>query len=237
MIFDLDARPSDSPFVERVWRAHTNRPGTFLSIAAHHWEMVVTRYEGKLTLTVRGPETKATPIDSSIYGEWVGIVFKSGAFMPNLPPGKLIDVGIDLPAAGRKSFCLNGSTWEFPNYEIADAFVECLVRRGILIRDPIVDAVLRGQQNNLSPRSIQRRFLYATGLTQGSLYQIERARIATLLLRQDVPILDVVEQAGYADQPHLTRALKRWIGKTPAELIRKKELVELSLLFKTGFFP
>jgi AraC-like DNA-binding protein len=33
-----------------------------------------------------------------------------------------------------------------------------------------------------------------------------------------VSIGDVVYQAGYADQPHLTRSLKRFIGYTPAQL-------------------
>jgi AraC-like DNA-binding protein len=30
-----------------------------------------------------------------------------------------------------------------------------------------------------------------------------------------------VYQVGYFDQPHLTRALKRWVGYTPAQLARE----------------
>jgi AraC-like DNA-binding protein len=52
-------------------------------------------------------------------------------------------------------------------------------------------------------------------------YQIERAKRAVALLAQGVPILDAVEHAGYSDQPHLTRSLKRFFGKTPAQLLRK----------------
>jgi hypothetical protein len=59
MIFTFDERPSDSPFVERIWRAHNERGGPFSSIAMSHWEMVVTKYKGQTTLTVRGPETPA----------------------------------------------------------------------------------------------------------------------------------------------------------------------------------
>jgi len=76
----------------------------------------------------------------------------------------------------------------------------------------------------------------ATGLTQGSIRQIERARYATRLLQGGVPILDTVELAGYADQAHLTRALKYLIGKTPIHIIRKSEPEQLSLLFKTEPF-
>lgn len=61
----------------------------------------------------------------------------------------------------------------------------------------------------------------ATGLTQSAILQIECARRAMNLLQQGLSLLDTVEQAGYADQPHLTRSLKRFIGQTPAQLITK----------------
>jgi hypothetical protein len=41
-IFDED-RPSDSPFVERIWRAHSEGASPFLSIAENRSELVVTR--------------------------------------------------------------------------------------------------------------------------------------------------------------------------------------------------
>src|SRR5437763_16155343 len=53
IIFDED-RPSDSPFVERVWRCHSEGAAPFLSIAASRCELVVSRLHGKVTLTVRG---------------------------------------------------------------------------------------------------------------------------------------------------------------------------------------
>jgi hypothetical protein len=53
MIFTFDERPSDSPFVERIWRTQSERTGVFSSLAASHWEMVVTRHNGKTTLDVR----------------------------------------------------------------------------------------------------------------------------------------------------------------------------------------
>jgi methylphosphotriester-DNA--protein-cysteine methyltransferase len=64
--------------------------------------------------------------------------------------------------------------------------------------------------------------------------QIERARYATTLLQQGVPILDVVYEAGYFDQPHLTRALKYFIGQTPAQILDRSKDVQLSFLYKTA---
>ncbi len=237
MIFTFEERPSDSSFVERIWRTQSERAGAFSSLAASHWEMVVTRHNGKTTLTVRGPETEATPVYCSIVGaEFFGIIFKLGTVMPYLPASTLIDGDVDLPEATSKSFWLNGSAWQFPGYDNADTFVDWLVREDLLVRDPIVDAVLQNQPQALSPRSIQRRFLRATGLTQGSIRQIERARYATTLLQQGVSILNTVDQAGYADQAHLTRSLKYFIGRTPAQIIRKDSPEQMSFLFKTAPF-
>ena len=236
MIFSFEERPSDSSFVERIWRTQSERAGAFTSLAASHWEMVVTRHNGKISLTVRGPETKATAAYCSVQAEWFGIIFKFGTFMPDLLASDLVDGALDLPEAASKSFWLNGSAWQFPDYDNADTFVARLVRAGLLVHDPIVDAVLQGQVQTLSPRSIQRRFLRTTGLTQGSIRQIERARYATTLLQQGVSILDTVNQAGYADQAHLTRSLKHLIGKTPTQIIRKTDPEQMSLLFKTAPF-
>lgn len=237
MIFNIEERLSDSPFVERIWRTQTEHPGTLNSIAASHWEMVMMKYQGKATMTVRGPETKATSIPVTIVGaEFFGIIFKHGTVMPYLPSGTLVDGAVDLPDASSKSFWLNGSAWQFPDYENADTFVGRLVRKEMLVHDPIVDSALRGESQELSMRSIQRRFLQTTGLTHGSIRQIERARYATTLLNGGASIFDTVHKAGYADQPHLTRALKRFIGKTPAQIINKTESEQMSLLFKTEPF-
>src|SRR5258708_26842145 len=221
IIFD-EERPSDSPFVERIWRSHSERGGSFLSIAESRWEMVVTRGHSKITLTVRGPETKATPFgDCPADGEWLGIRFKLGTVLPHLPASTLVDATVTLPLATSTSFWLHGSAWQFPDYDNADTFVDRLVREGLLVREPVVGAALQGQLKDLSLRSVQRRFLQAAGVTHSAARQIERARYATLLLQQGISILDTIEEPGYFDQPHLTRSLKYYIGLTPAQLIRQ----------------
>jgi AraC-like DNA-binding protein len=235
MFIFFEDRPSDSPVVERIWRCHSERAGTFHSLAASHWEMVVTRHLGKAYLTVRGPETKATTADCPAEGEWVAIRFKLGTFMPLLPARTLRDRrDVTLPEATSRSFWLNGSAWEYPNYENAETFVSRLVCAGMIARDLPVEAVLEGQRPELSLRSAQRHFLQATGVTHSTIRQIERARYATNLLKQGVSILDTVHQAGYFDQAHLTRSLKYFTGQTPAQIIRSE--TQLSFLYKTSFF-
>lgn len=238
MLFEFDERCSDAPFVERIWYAQSMGSGTFLSVAASQWEMVFSRYQGSTTVTVRGPETKAVPVHfDQADAEFFGIVFKLGTTLYPWPVSTLVDREVDLPEASGKSFWLHGSAMQFPDYENADTFIKQLAREDLLTHDPIVASVLEGQPQQLSPRSVQRRFLHATGLTQGFVRQIERARYATVLLQQGVSIFDTVQQTGYADQPHLTRSLKRLVGKTPAEIVRKTEPEQMSLLFKTEPLP
>src|SRR5262249_7198631 len=73
-------RCSDHPFVEKVWRFHSERADSFLSVAANNFEIAITRLEGKSFVTLRGPETRATTMDCPAEGEWVCIRFKVGAF-------------------------------------------------------------------------------------------------------------------------------------------------------------
>src|SRR5215471_5503475 len=56
-------RVSDHPFLEKVWRCHSERADTLLSIAANNFEMVVTRLRGKSSITLRGPETAASLVE------------------------------------------------------------------------------------------------------------------------------------------------------------------------------
>ncbi|MBO0783760.1 MAG: helix-turn-helix transcriptional regulator [Ktedonobacteraceae bacterium] len=229
-------RPSDSPYVERVWSSYSQGCGMFTSIAATHWMMVVTRLQGKITLDIQGPETKATQVYCPADGEWTGILFKFGTCMPLFPTSTLVDGGVTLPLATRQSFWLHGSGWQFPSYENAETFVDWLVRGGLLVAEPAIESVLRGQPNTLSARSLQRRFLTATGMSHTAARLIERARLATILLQQGLSIQDVVYQAGYFDQSHLIRELKRFIGWTPAQIKERNQSGQLSFLYNTDLF-
>jgi hypothetical protein len=205
-------------------------------VAASHFEMAVTRHGTKTFLTLRGPETKATSADCPADGEWLGIRFKLGTFIPALLPGNLLDRrDVTLPGASKHAFWLNGSAWEYPEFENADVFVARLVRKGVIARDAIVDDVRHNHPQTLSLRSTQRHFLRATGMTHSTWRQIERARHATNLLKEGVSILDTVDQAGYFDQSHLTRSLTLRIGQTPAEIVRGHR--QLSFLYKTTTPP
>ena len=213
-------RLSDSPFVQTIWHTQATSDGSNVVVADSSWDMLVFRREGKLQLSVWGAMTQAQAIPHDEGSECLGIRFKLGTAMPHLQTNDLLDAGIALPEAASQSFWLSGSAWQFPDYENVDTFVARLVREGLLVRDPVVDVVLQGQTDAVSLRSLQRHFVQTTGLTYKAIQQIERAQQAAALLGQGLSILDTSDQLGYFDQSHLTNSLKRFVGQTPAQILR-----------------
>ena len=236
MFITFEDRPSDSPFIERVWRCHSTGCGRFLSVAEGHLELVVTRLAGLTTVTLRGPETRASTLNCPPNGQWAAVRFRLGVYMPQLPTHVLMDHrDVNLPVAADGSFWFDDSSWELPDFDNAEEFVDRLARRRVIAQDPAVEAVLLGDHQALTTRSVQRHFRHATGLTHGRYRQIERARYATNLLRAGTPILEVVHEAGYFDQAHLSRSLRGLIGQTPASILRQE--AQLSFLYKTRLEP
>ncbi|SIN36807.1 helix-turn-helix domain-containing protein [Micromonospora cremea] len=234
----VEQRPSDSPYVERIYRAGEVTgplPARMRSVANSNWEFVVWHDRGETNVAVRGPETMPTVLDLAPGdGETFGIIFKHGAFLAPMPVSALVDTAVSSPHTTARMFVLQGDEWQLPTYDNADAFVDRLVRAGLLVRDPLVTDVLRGDTTTLvTPRSVQRRVVVATGLTQGTIRQIERARKAAILLIQGAAAIEVVQQVGYHDQPHMARSLTRFLGRTATQLRRPDANEVLSLLYKT----
>lgn len=220
MIVTLAERLADSPYLEAVSHGITTEEGSTIRPAESRWHMVLTRHEGITQLLVVGPLTTSGVVSWGEGGEILWIRFKLGVFMPHLPHQEFIDAEKSLPGATSQRFWLKGAAWQFPDYENVDTFVEKLVKEEILAYDPLVNNVLQNQAQPLAERTVRHRFLQATGLTQNNVRQIERAQQAAMMLKQGVPILDTVYELGYFDQPHMTRALKQWVGYTPAQLYR-----------------
>jgi hypothetical protein len=228
----FEQRLSDSPYIERVWRSHSSSGGSFYSMAEPNLELVIARLNGNAQVIVRGPVTKASVVDCPAGGEWLGIRFRLGTHLLGLPTADLRDhQSLVLPNEVGGGFWLERSWWELPTYENAEVCVAALAAAGIIKRDRLVETVLDGGGPHASLRSVQRRFLWSTGLTREAFRQIERARHAAYLLQNGAGILDVVDQAGYFDQPHLSRALRRLIGPTPGDVARGQ--AQLSFLYKT----
>lgn len=228
-----EARLPESPYLEAIWYGHTTGDGSTIRPAENHWHLVLVRHQGQLRAVVTGPWTAAGITSWGHDAEILWLKFKPGTFMPHLPVKTLLNRETTLPSASSRAFWLHGSAWPVPDFEDADTFVERLVRAELLVHDPAVSAALRDEPGSLSPRTLRHRFLHATGLSKASIRQIERAQRAEALLRQGVPIADTVYAAGYFDQPHLTRALKRLVGYTPAQLVKPPSSAAVAISYKT----
>lgn len=216
----VEERGSDSPYIETVTRGWTISDGAVIRPAETHWHMVFVKANGARHPIVVGALTTAGRVSWQEGAEILWIKFKLGTFMPHLPIKTCLDVETMLPTAAGVSFWLKGSAWQFPDFDNVETFVGRLAREDLLVCDPLVNAVLQDQTQDLAARTVRHRFLQATGLTQSHIRQVDRAKQAARLLQQGVSIPDATFELGYFDQPHLTRSLKEFIGYTPAQILR-----------------
>lgn len=240
MGLEIEDRASDSPYVERVWRSRSFAVDRMMAVANPYTELVFWGHPGRIRVAVQGPETRASlaPVPPDAW--FFGITFSLGTALRQLPARLLLDGGVELPEVTDRRFELAGSHWFRPGFDNAEGFVERLVREGVLDRDPVVAAAVDDHGENRLPfslRTVQRRFVATTGLAPTAVRQILRARQAAMLIMDGVPPVEVVHTLGYFDQPHLTRSLARYVGRTARQLRRADPAEPLSLLYKTVIPP
>jgi len=214
-------RGSDSPYVERITHVSYGSKVDDVTTPDGCWDIVVMRHAGRLAILRTGVITAPVSLGYDPGDEYISISFRPGVFMPRTPGVEMVDRAHFLPTPSKRSFWLEGSALEIPTFENAEGLADRLVRGGIIVRDDIVDGLVTGRPKAATERSVQRHFLRALGLTSKGLAQIQRACRAVDLLQQGRAPADVAVDLGYADQPHMTRSLKRLMGRTPGEIARR----------------
>ncbi|MDO6445119.1 helix-turn-helix domain-containing protein [Colwellia sp. 1_MG-2023] len=85
-----------------------------------------------------------------------------------------------------------------------------------------------GSQLNCSQRTIERNFSRVTGLTLKQCQSMNRFEevLSRLYQLENQPVnwLDIVDEFGFSDQPHLINYIKNIIGKTPNEYLKKRDI-------------
>jgi AraC-like DNA-binding protein len=224
----FEGRESDSPYIEKIWRGRVEEDYMPVCPADVRWNLLFTRYQGQTKVSAEGPTTQSVTKHNFASAEFLVIKFRLGIYMPSLPVGDLLNGDQFLPLASSQTFWLQGSSWQFPDFENAETFVARMMREGLLSVEPVVSEVLKELPQEISSRTVRRRFLHSTGLTHKAIQQIERAQQAAALLGQGMSIADATYELGYSDQPHLTRSLKRFLGQTPSQVARDNLAASLS---------
>ncbi|GAA1852133.1 helix-turn-helix domain-containing protein [Asanoa iriomotensis] len=188
------------------------------SVAAVSWGLVFHQQAGRAYASITGPETRTSTAPVPEGATFVGVDFAVGTSLRAVPTPDLVDGGAVLPDTTHRAFWLDGSRWETPRPDDVEALVARLVRAGAVVRDPLVTDVRRGYRPDVSARTLERRFRTATGMTQGAVRQIERARDAATLLAAGTPVADVLSKLDYFDEPHLIRGLRRYVGRSVRQL-------------------
>ncbi|MFI7021941.1 helix-turn-helix domain-containing protein [Micromonospora sp. NPDC049900] len=212
------SRSSDSPWVSSVWTSRSTQVSQMTSVACETWGLVFWESRGVPFAAVVGPEDRAGSAPVPPDARFVGVQFAVGTVLRVAPPSTLRNSGIELPDTTSGRFWLDGERWHTPRVDDVEALVARLVRSGVIVRDPLVRAVLEGRLPATASRTVERRFRAATGLTRGTVAQIGRVRAAAELLSAGTQVSSVVDRLGYYDEPHLARALRRYVGRTAGQL-------------------
>ncbi|MEV0645492.1 helix-turn-helix domain-containing protein [Phytomonospora sp. NPDC050363] len=212
------SRSSDSPWIDAVWTCASDRVTEMTSVASPTWGLVFWAQRGEYFAAVTGPESRCGNAPVPEGASFVGIQFAVGTSLRAVAAPSLVDGGILLPDVTGRGFRLDGGRWETPGPDDAEALVGRLVRDGTVLRDPLVTELLRGGRPPGTDRTLERRFRASTGLTQGAVRQIGRARAAAARLASGEAASEVVGGLGFYDEPHLARALRRYVGRTARQL-------------------
>ncbi|HEX2998497.1 MAG TPA: helix-turn-helix transcriptional regulator [Anaerolineales bacterium] len=213
----LTVRQADSTFVETVTHWTIGSEGGTLAAPDGCWDLVVLKQHGQTNVLLTGQTTRTVSLPFVPGDEIMTISFKASAFLSFVPPTDLLDRGVLLSTTNH-SFQLASDVFEIPTFENAEEFVKSLLKKEQLRQDEVVEEALLDHLPAYSLRLIQRRFLRATGMTQNYFRQIQRARQAAALLQSGMPATEVAFETGYSDQPHMSRSLKRILGRTPSEI-------------------
>ena len=216
----FDAVAGELPLVQRVWSARCEASTTFTSAAKGSSMIAFARHGGRVTVHLRGPETRATTLTCPEGWEFFGVELQLGAYLPLFPPSGLVDMNDALlPTTSGHRILLDNRDWEMPTPQNVDVFVSRLVRAGLLFIDPLVEDIRHDDRpRSMSERTAQIRFRRAVGISRRKLASIEQAQRAAQLLAAGRSIADVVSDCGYYDQPQLTRAVRWATGHTPGQL-------------------
>lgn len=213
------SRYSDNSFIDRVWSTRNIEDGTYLATPDGSWDIIVLiQPDTSRGVMLTGQATEPMSVPYTAGTSSVVVSFAAGAYLPEYPGKKMLNLVEMLDCPDQDHFSLAGKLFEIPTFETAETLVDAMARAGILRMDDVVASILHGDPKALSDRAKQRHFSDVTGLTRKSLDQIRRAQEAVRQLQTGKRAIDVAMETGFADQAHLSKSLKKIMHKKPSDV-------------------
>ena len=223
MSFTYEDKQVDSLFIDKIWHTYTTSDGVYTANLDGNWDIIITKSPQFLSVVVNGIGKVAVKVPYVAGIESIGIALKPGVFLRDHKGKDIVDSQRTL-AEGKIDYVeIDGKQFAIPDFESAEMFVKELADSGILLVDQIVSAFSEQKSNLSSERTLRRHVSSTTGLTPHFLNQIQKAKFANNLLRKGVPIAQVALEAGYSDQAHMTKSVKKIMGRTPAQISAKRQ--------------
>lgn len=205
-----------------VAQTYADSDGEDLVVPDGHWDIMVYRLRGSVKVLVFDrPLLQPVKVPVVAGQEQLIISFHAGSYLTKIPRSQ---EGVHfLPVLDKKTFTIGSHALTIPSFETAEATIRDLIDHGILVQDKIVARTTQNQKQGASIRTVQRQFRHITGMTPHYFAQASRARQAAALLREGKSALAVAHELQYTDQFHMTHALKKFIGKTPRQIMQEKD--------------
>lgn len=211
-------RSSELAAIDSVWTGIASEVTTRTVLADPCSSIILVKGGDSSRVILRGPETKPRG-DILLPGyTWIGIRLKPGTQLKGFPVQQFTDKFRMLPADNSGHFEFEGTQLQFPDFEKVEQLIEHMHNLGY-ISGKVFDEQTPHKQG-ASTKSYSRHIKRSTGLSPYKLHQLQRMAEALRLLRHGVPAAKVASELGFADQAHLTRATKQFLGHSPKELMK-----------------
>lgn len=207
-----------SPLMRCAWEAVAETNGVWVQPATEFWGLGFASTAAGTSAELMGPLAAPMELPVSAGDRFWGVelhahVFLAGIAKADIAAFQTLPVSDDTVTLGNQTFSVRGP---------ADLgqLVTVLATAGALTADADVASALGVRPAASMPaRTLRRRVLAVAGMSRQRVASVRRARAAYALLGAGMPIPEVVDRLGYADQPHLTRSLRRLAGRTPREIL------------------
>jgi AraC-like DNA-binding protein len=224
---EAPAPPALGAEVECVWRAEVDTPQVLDVLPDGCMDLVWTGTR----LVVAGPDTGPHPTRREPGLASAGLRFAPGRLpaLLGVPAAALRDQRVPLadlhPALARRATArlehgtdpvavLAGLTAALPGSP-ADAGLQAVAAH----LGTGASVVATADRLGWTARTLHRHCLAAFGYGPVVLRRVLRFRRAAALLYTGVPVAQAAAEAGYADQPHLSREVRALAGMAPRELV------------------